>query len=127
MRAALSSHPSALGSHGGTLPASTTLEEISGSRTPISIYPELGEVARPETWGQSSAVGKTHFLRTGQLQKGSQGEEEVCPLEKTTSAFDGPTAAQQLLAFHTAHLVVIVPSKFCPSPDSPEGEEKGDV
>lgn len=49
--------------------------------------------------------------------------EEGCPLKKTPSAFDGPTAAEQLLAFHTAHLIVVVPSKFCPSPDSLAGKE----
>uniref|UniRef100_A0A2K6FU18 Ceramide synthase 2 n=1 Tax=Propithecus coquereli TaxID=379532 RepID=A0A2K6FU18_PROCO len=78
---------------------------------------ELGGVARPETWGQSSIVRKTQFLKKGQFKEGH-------PLKKTPSAFDGSTAAKQFLAFHAAHLVVVVPSKFCPSSDSPEKEEK---
>uniref|UniRef100_A0A2K5ZI74 Ceramide synthase 2 n=1 Tax=Mandrillus leucophaeus TaxID=9568 RepID=A0A2K5ZI74_MANLE len=81
-----------------------------------------GGVARPETSGQGSTIRKTQFLRKRQFKK---GWEEGCPLKKTSSAFNGPTATEQLLAFHTAHLVVVVPSKFCPSPDSSEEEEKG--
>lgn len=45
------------------------------------------------------------------------------PLEKSPSAFNGSTAAQQLLAFHTAHFVVVIPSEFCSSPDSLAGKE----
>lgn len=60
----------------------------------------------------------------GSAQEGFRSGRRLS-LKKTSSAFDGPAAAEQLLAFHTAHLVVVVPGKFRPSPDSPTKEEKG--
>lgn len=83
----------------------------------------------PRSWGSSYTgwrLGGSGFNREEDpvpeersVRKGSEAQEEGCPLKKTPSALDGPTAAKQLLAFHAAHLVVVVPSKFGPSPDSP--------
>lgn len=47
------SSPLALGGGRGTLPASTTLEGISGSSAPISIYEELGGELDWRRGGQS--------------------------------------------------------------------------
>lgn len=43
-------------------------------------------------------------------------------LEQTPPALDGPAAAEQLLAFHAAHLVVVVPRELRARPDPPAGE-----
>jgi len=34
-------------------------------------------------------------------------------------AFSGPTATEELLALHTAHLVIVVPGELCPGSDTP--------
>lgn len=76
-----------------------------------------------ETWGSEFNREEDPVPEERSVRKGSEAQEEGCPLKKTPSALDGPTAAKQLLAFHAAHLVVVVPSKFGPSPDSLAGKE----
>lgn len=47
------------------------------------------------------------------------------PLQQPPPALDGPAAAQQLLALHAAHLVVVIPGQLRPGPDPPAEEGQG--
>lgn len=42
-----------------------------------------------------------------------------CRSQKSSSALGGPTAAEQHLPHHTAHLVVVVPRQLRASPNPP--------
>lgn len=71
--------------------------------------------------GSEFTVRKTVLGKDGSRTQ----SEKRFSLKKTPSTFNGPAAAQQLLALHTAHFVVVVPSKFCSSPDPPEEGKDG--
>lgn len=97
-----SSHPSACEHHAGNVLI----------QDPTFIYSELGR-SWIRGWSQKDPAPGEGML----------SEEEKSPLEKSPSAFNSSTAAQQFLAFHTAHFVVVIPSEFCSSPDSLAGKE----